>query len=357
MGYQTHVTTAACKPFNAEPFPPQTSAFEVLEGDLSRAWQDLCLKAYLSDEVALGREPTADEDAIFSAASKAADAALEAIIACRADTWQGLAQKFSALAHPLVESDAGFCRKALSSLQADIARLAPPRGEQLVNDAQFIAWEHGRDAELRLVGSGPEQGACGRHEAGAAFQNRLLSEPCASPTQAAAKLRALFHAEVGVPALGMSETDELALGHVLSFLEGQPAPEGRQGDFHTRAEEAPPEASDGRFLDAMLHQALTLDIEADAVGSSSDGEIWLGEHKQKQCGELLRKIHAAPCSSPEDAAAKTEALWLDVSRNTSLSDEWKARCELSLCEVLRFLRRAVRLGLVRPSIDPPSPRA
>ncbi|MHB8286164.1 MAG: hypothetical protein ACYDD1_16010, partial [Caulobacteraceae bacterium] len=94
-----------------------------------------------------------------------------------------------------------------------------------------------------------------------------------------------------------------------------------------------------RSLDVMLHKALTLDIEAEAMGYSSEGESWLGDPRQKQCGELLSRIHAAPCSSPEDAAAKTEALWLDVSRKTLLNDEWKARCELSLCEVLKFLRR------------------
>ncbi len=139
-------TDVAAPALGSAPTSPPTArlAIDSLRQALVEAWEDLRRKAHLSDNLELGREPTADEDAIYNAASAAVDAAVSAVTTWRPESWRELAGKSRALEHPATSDDPDARLGSLQALQDDISRLDAGIAQDPA-EIDFRAWELKRE--------------------------------------------------------------------------------------------------------------------------------------------------------------------------------------------------------------------
>ncbi len=269
---------------------PTRPSLEQLRLTLVSAWEDMDRKRHLGDDVVLGRAPTDDEEAIYSAASAAIDDAVAAVTAWKPDTWLELARKSQLLEHPAAEDDPHMRLDTLQALQSDIRRLASVCVEDS-SQLDFQAWELERERNrLPLPASATDEEDLAKLLRMTDANDRILRTPCRSIATAAIKLRAVLDPEIGLFSCGDSLLDEPALRQVLAYPGA-----GNNPPVAPRLESG---------LAPAFVEALELSEQAREMGCDEEGEVALGDPCREKAGELLDGVHLAVCTSRADAVVK-----------------------------------------------------
>ncbi len=275
---------------------PRRPSLEQLRLTLVAAWEDMDRKRHLGDDVVLRRAPTDDEEAIYSAASAAIDAAVAAVTAWKPETWLELAQKSQLLEHPAAEDDPHMRLDTLRALQADIRRLASIYVEDAAQ-LDFRAWELERERNRPpLPANATDEEDLAKLDRMTDANDHILRTPCRSIATAAIKLRAVLDPEIGLFSCGDSLLDEPALRQLLAVLEREPS----TGSAAAESRLAP-----------VFVEALELSEQAGEMGWDEEGEVALGDPSREKAGELLDGVHLAACTSRADALVKLGVLQAD----------------------------------------------
>ncbi len=272
---------------------------------LAEACADYGQKRHLGLSEVLGRDPTPDEAAIYAAAVKARDAALEALASWAPQSWKEFADKSEAI--DLVQA-AGCAPPGagLQQLLADARRL----GTMALPELAIPVWIRERERRRPPIETEDEAAHEARFDLFALVAGFILRAPCSSVDSGAAILRALLDPEIGLFDTDISffsddlgQNDQPALERVATFLEGR-APAG--GGFSSR-------------LAPSFLEALQLANQAEEAGYTDDGETSRGDALVDLASELLDGVHLAACTSRADALVKLNALHDDLDEVDDLN--------------------------------------
>ncbi len=281
--------------------PTARVAIDRLRRALAEAWEDLRRKAHLSDDRELGRERTADEDAIYCAASAAVDAAVSAVTTWRPESWRELARKSKALEHPAASDAPEMRLGSLQAIQEDIRRLDAGSAQDPA-EIDFRRWERERERNRPpLPASATDEEDLAKLHRMTDANDHILRTPCRSIATAAIKLRAVLDPENDLFSCGDSLLDEPALRQVLAFLEGEPQEELPESPLYRALGEA---IAIGQQAEDYL---LASDQESNEQESTEEEQLlWTRQD------DLLDAIHLASCTCSTEARAKLDAVIFEM---------------------------------------------
>ena len=296
-------TDMAAPELGSAPMSPPTArlAIDQLRQALVEAWEDLRRKAHLSDDRELGRERTADEDAIYCAASAAVDAAVSAVTTWRPESWRELARKSKALEHPAASDAPEMRLGSLQAIQEDIRRLDAGSAQDPA-EIDFRRWERERERNRPpLPASATDEEDLAKLHRMTDANDHILRTPCRSIATAAIKLRAVLDPENDLFSCGDSLLDEPALRQVLAFLEGEPQEELPESPLYRALGEA---IAIGQQAEDYL---LASDQESPEQESTEEEQLlWTRQD------DLLDAVHLASCTCGTEARAKLDAVIFEM---------------------------------------------